>query len=260
MQPTNSPTAQRSVLVTGAAKRIGKRIAMAFGQAGWHVVIHCNASQDAARELADGLPSAEVVACDLADGDAAAAMVEELARRLPDWRVLVNNASVFEEDAALTMDPAIAARAMQVNAITQMRLAQCFLTHARSTAGRRVIQVTDQKLGNVNPDFFSYSMSKFAVDGGARMLSMAAAPGDRVYRLAPGAILPSHDQSTAEAERSHLMNLLRRRTGSDEVAAAALFLAEGSLVTGSVLHVDSGQHLLSQPRDVIYLEREEDCE
>lgn len=89
------------------------------------------------------------------------------------------------------------------------------------------------------------------------MMAMAADPADRIYALAPGAILASHDQDPAEAERSHRMNLLRRRTGAEEVADAAWFLATGPLESGQTLYVDSGQHLLSQPRDVIFLARGE---
>ena len=120
-----------------------------------------------------------------------------------------------------------------------------------------MIQLTDQKLANPNPDFFSYTLSKHAVAAAATMLSMTAAPADRVFALAPGAILASHDQVEAEAEVSHRLNLLTRRTGAAEVADAAFFLATGPLATGQTLFVDSGQHLLAQPRDVMYLAREE---
>ena len=183
-------------------------------------------------------------------------MMHELAAELEDWRCLINSASVFSPDDVTALDPATNRLAMQVNAATPALMAQTFLAHARSAAGRRVVQVTDQKLANLNPDFFSYSMSKAAADLAARMLAMVTKGQDRVYTLAPGAILASHDQSAEEAERSHKLNLLRRRTSASEVADAALFLAEGPLASGETLYVDSGQHLLSQPRDVIYLERE----
>lgn len=247
---------RKAVLVTGGAKRLGAAICRRFAQAGWHVVIHCHRSVDAARDLAGELPGAEVVRCDLADWDAAAGMVLGLADRLEDWRCLANSASVFSPDDVTALDPETNRQAMQINAATPALMAQTFLAHARSTAGRRVVQVTDQKLANPNPDFFSYSMSKAAADFAARMLAMTTQGSDRVYTLAPGAILASHDQSTQEAERSHRLNLLRRRTSASEVADAALFLAEGSLASGQSLFVDSGQHLLSQSRDVIYLERE----
>lgn len=250
--------ATKSVLVTGAARRIGAGIAQAFGAAGWHVVLHCHHSVQQAETLAATLPSAEVVQCDLANTSAALALVEDLAARLPDWRVLVANASVFEEDDAAALDPVVASRAWQLNALAPAMMAQSFLARARSTAGRRVIQLTDQKLANPNPDFFSYTMSKHAVDAAAKMLAMACQPQDRVYRLAPGAILPSHDQVPEEAERSHRMNLLGRRTEASEVAQAALFLATAPLANGQALFVDSGQHLLSQPRDVLYLAREQE--
>lgn len=256
-QMVNHPP-RKTVLVTGAARRIGAQIAQAYAAADWHVVLHCHHHADAAVALAAVLPSAEVVHCDLAHGDAAVEMVEELAARLPDWRVLVANASLFEEDSARTLDAAVAARAMAVNAITPVRMAQAFLQHARSAAGRRVIQLTDQKLANPNPDFFSYSISKYAADGAAQMLAMTTTGQDRVYRLAPGAILPSHDQTPAEAEVSHRMNLLHRRTDVAEIADAALFLATAPLASGSQLLVDSGQHLLAQGRDVLYLARLED--
>jgi NAD(P)-dependent dehydrogenase (short-subunit alcohol dehydrogenase family) len=246
-----------AVLVTGGAKRIGAVIARRFADAGWHVVIHCGGSRAAAEDLAAGLPSAETVQCDLADCEAAAAMARALAGRLADWRLLVNSASVFESDDVTRLDPAINERAMAINARTPALMAQIFLALAKAEGGRRVIHVTDQKIANPNPDFFSYTMSKHALASTIAMLSKARRdPRDRIYGLAPGAILPSHDQSEAEAEVSHRLNLLRRKTGADEIAEAAVFLAQGWLASGQTLFVDSGQHLLDQPRDVIYLARE----
>jgi len=244
-----------AVLVTGAARRIGAVIARTFGEAGWHVILHYHHSRTAAEALAASLPSAQTIGCELEDGDAALRMVEALAAMTDDWRCLVNNAALFHKDKATRLEPAVAGEALQVNAITPARLAQSFLAHARSATDRCVIQLTDQKLANPNPDFFSYTMSKHAVASIVPMLAMAH-PADRIYALAPGAILASYDQDEAEAERSHRLNLLARRTSAEEVARAALFLARGPLASGQVLHVDSGQHLLAQKRDVMYLARE----
>lgn len=246
-----------AVLVTGGAKRIGAAICRRFGEAGWHVVIHCNRSRTEAQALANELPSAEVAQCDLIDSEAAIAMIESLAGRLDDWRVLVNSASIFVPDEATGLDPETSRQSMRINAVSPVRMAQAFLRQARSTKGRRVIGITDQKLANPNPDFFSYTMSKHALAATVPMLAMTARAEDRVYALAPGAILPSHDQAAEEAEISHRMNPLGRRTSPGEVADAALFLAEGPLASGQTLFVDSGQHLLSQRRDVMYLARGE---
>ena len=228
-----------------------------FAAEGWHVVIHCHTAGAQAAALASEFASAEVVCCDLADTPAAQAMIERLAERLEDWRVLVNSASVFRPDTAAALDPTTFAEAMQVNAAAPAAMAQHYLRLARSRAGRRVIDLTDQKLANPNPDFFSYTASKHALAATVPMMAMAAEPPDRVFALAPGAILASHDQSPAETEDSHRMNLLRRRTGPEEVAEAAWFLATSPLTSGQTLFVDSGQHLLSQARDVMFLAREE---
>ncbi|GAA4040381.1 SDR family oxidoreductase [Parerythrobacter jejuensis] len=246
-----------AVLVTGGSKRIGAAISHRFAVAGWHVVIHYHSNVDDAQVLADTLPSAEIIACDLRDADAAAAMITQLANRLPDWRVLVNNASVFAYDDVTGIDAPTYSAAMQVNAHSPALMAQTYFQTARSDAGRRVIQITDMKLANTNPDFFSYTMSKHAVNGAIGMMAKATPdPRDRIYGVAPGAILASHDQTEGETDISHKLNLLQRKTGADEIADAALFLADGALASGETLYIDSGQHLLNQPRDVIYLARE----
>lgn len=247
-----------AVLVTGGATRIGAAIAKGFAAAGWHVVIHYRASATLADELAATLPSAETIGFDLNDDDAAVAAVTALAGRLPDWRCLVNSASVFDYDPVTALDPAINREAMQVNALAPARMAQAFLAHATSTARRAVIQITDMKIANTNPDFFSYTMSKHALAATIGMLAKgASSPQDRIYGIAPGAILASHDQSEEETELSHRMNLLGRKTGPGEIADAAVFLAGGALASGQSLFIDSGQHLLDQPRDVIWLAREQ---
>lgn len=246
-----------AVLITGAAKRIGAVLARRLAAAGWHVVIHAGHSPALAHDLARTLPSAEVVEADLLDRAAALAMIDELAARLPDWRMLINSAAVFKPDTAQSIDPIIFAEAMRVNAEVPTAMAQAYLAKARSTGGRRVIQFLDQKIANPNPDFFSYTMAKHALASTVKMLAMAQQrPEDRVYGLAPGAMLPSWDQHSQEHEISGRMNLLERLTDPEELADAALFMATGWLVSGEMLFVDSGQHLLSQPRDVLYLARQ----
>ena len=194
----------------------------------------------------------------MSDDDAAVAAIRDLANRLPDWRCLVNSASVFDYDPVTALDPATYSQAMQVNALAPARMAQTYLAHAASAATRTVIQITDMKLANPNPDFFSlYHVQTRAGrdhrDAGQGR-AFAARPGS--YGLAPGAILASHDQREEETDVSHRMNLLGRKTGADEIADAALFLASGALKSGETLFIDSGQHLLDQPRDVIWLARE----
>ncbi len=247
-----------AILITGATKRIGRTMAEAFGTAGWHVVIHHRDSAEDAQALADSLPSAEIIACELGDSAACMAMVGHLAERLPDWRALINCAAMFDSDTAQALDPAVFSETMGVNAEAPVILAQCFLAQSTATGGRRVVNVLDQKLRNPNPDFFSYTMAKHALSSATRMLAMAQSkvrPADRIHGLAPGAMLPSFDQRNEEHEVSGRMNLLHRLTDPQELADAALFLCDGWLASGETLFVDSGQHLLAQPRDVLYLAR-----
>ena len=144
-----------AVLVTGGAKRIGAAIARAYGAAGWHVVIHYGRSAEAAEALAEELPSAFAIHCNLSDVDATRGMIERLAAHLSDWRVLVNSAAIFEPDDVTGLDMDIFRRSLRINAGAPARMAQAFLAHARSAGGKRVIHLTDQKLSNPNPDFFS---------------------------------------------------------------------------------------------------------
>jgi NAD(P)-dependent dehydrogenase (short-subunit alcohol dehydrogenase family) len=120
-----------TVLITGGAKRIGAQMARAFAKAGWHVIIHYGHSREDAEKLAATLPSAETAQCDLADGDAAVAMVQRLSDTHESLRLLVNSAAVFRYDGADAIDPAIFAEAMQVNAQTPARMAQAFLKALR---------------------------------------------------------------------------------------------------------------------------------
>lgn len=245
-----------SILVTGGAKRIGSLVAKTFAAAGWHVVIHYGRSYDAARQLADALPSAELVCCDLSDPASAEAMIENLADRLDNWRMLVNSAATFQFDGPDRLDPATLAEAMAVNAESPALMTQAYLRLAKASGGRRAISFLDQKLRNINPDFFSYTMAKAAFEAAMRMQAMAVPrPEDRVYGVAPGAMLPSFDQAPEEHEVSGRMNLLQRLNQPQELADACLFLSEGWLASGETLYIDSGQHMMNQPRDVLYMAR-----
>lgn len=249
-----------AVLVTGGATRIGADIAKGFAAKGWHVVIHYRSSGMAAEALAATLPSAETFCCDLSDTVAAAAMIETLAARLADWRCLINSASIFRYDDVTSLNLDTNREAMQINALAPAAMSRSFLAQTQGTGPRCVINVTDMKLENPNPDFFSYTMSKHALSATNAMFAIHARSANwlqtRIYGIAPGAILASHDQSEGETEVSHRLNLLKRKTQSQEIVEAALFLTTGVLRSGSTLFIDSGQHLLSQDRDVIYLARQ----
>ncbi|MBB3990757.1 NAD(P)-dependent dehydrogenase (short-subunit alcohol dehydrogenase family) [Croceicoccus naphthovorans] len=233
-------------------------MARRFADSGWHVIVHYHSSSTDADRLADTLESAETVGFDISDLSAIEKTVKRLAGALLEWCVLINCAAVFEPDTAHAIDPDVFDTAIRTNAEGPVALAQAFLAQAQSDRGRCVINVLDQKLANMNPDFFSYTMAKAALANATQMLAMAhVGSDDRIYGLAPGAMLPSHDQVAHEHEISGRMNLLHRLTRPDELSEAALFLASGALESGQTIYVDSGQHLMSQPRDVLHLARGE---
>ncbi|NTS63973.1 SDR family oxidoreductase [Sphingomonas sp. HHU CXW] len=235
------------VLVTGGAKRLGAAIARAVAGAGHEVVIHYGTSRDEAEALAREL-DADTVGGDLAD---TAMLADLFARATAGGAIhgLVNSASVFAFDAPDAIDPALAARLHAINCV-----APAILTAGLAAQGGEgaVVNLLDQKLANPNPDFFSYSLSKFALEGATTMLAQAFAPRVRVNAVSPGLTLPSGDQSAAEFNRVARANLLERPVGAEAVAAAVVYLLEARSVTGQNLFVDCGQRFLARDHDVMF--------
>lgn len=246
----------RTVLVTGGAKRLGAAIARACAAAGWRVLVHYGTSADEALTLATELGGA-TVGGDLADTAAIGALFAR-ARAAAGGTIhaLVNSASQFEEDRPERINPALAARLYAVNCTAPALLAAELARQPALDAGV-VVNLLDQKLANPNPDFFSYSLTKYALAGATEMMAMAFAPRVRVNAVAPGLTLPSGDQSAAEFDRVARENLLRRPVGAEQVAAAVLYLLNAPSVTGQTLYVDSGQRFLKRADDVMYEGREE---
>jgi NAD(P)-dependent dehydrogenase (short-subunit alcohol dehydrogenase family) len=253
----------RIVLITGAARRIGRALALGFAARGWDVAVHYGES----REAAD-----EVVAQITAMGRRAVALQAELgdetqvARLLPDCiaalgrpACIVNNASRFEEDTAHTVGYELLLKLTAMNLGAPLVLARMLYEAtpeaACSDESQRgvVINVLDQKLYNMNPDYLSYTLSKAALQTATVALAQALAPKVRVVGLAPGLTLQSGDQTQDGFEAAHRTTPLGRASRPEDIVAAALYLADAAGVTGTTLVVDGGQHLLPLPRDVMFL-------
>ncbi|MBW6522217.1 SDR family oxidoreductase [Sphingomonas sp. RHCKR47] len=239
------------VLVTGGAKRLGAAIARAIAAAGHEVVIHYGTSRAAAEALAMEVGGA-TVSGDLADTEALPALFARAAAAGP-IDGLVNSASQFDYDAPDAIDAALAARLHAVNCVAPAVLAAALAAQGREGA---VVNLLDQKLANPNPDFFSYTLSKYALEGATTMLAQAFAPRVRVNAVSPGLTLPSGDQSAAEFDRVACANLLERPVGAAAVAAAVVYLLEAESVTGQNLFVDCGQRFLARDGDVMFEDRD----
>jgi NAD(P)-dependent dehydrogenase (short-subunit alcohol dehydrogenase family) len=256
---TDSSTSGRrqAALVTGAGRRIGRAIALGLAQDGWDVAIHYRSSRAEAEATAAAVRAlgrrAVVLECDLADEAAVRGLVARAIDALGPVGCVVNNASLFEYDSATDFAPALLATHMQANVGAPILLAQAL--HAATPAGGQavVINLLDQKLANLNPDFLSYTLSKAALQAATTMLAQALAPTVRVVGLAPGITMASGDQTESGFASAHQATPLGHSSTPQDVADAACYLAAARAVTGTTLLVDGGQHLVPLPRDVMFL-------
>jgi len=253
---THTTHTARAVLVTGAARRLGRTIALAFARDGWDVALHYrNSSADAhatARDI-ESLGQRCVLVQGNLDAEASAWQVfTDAAEALPHLTALINNASAFRYDAATTVTQDGLLAHLLPNLVAPVILAQALHRHllARETAPSGVvINLLDQKLWNLNPDFFSYTVSKAALSTATTLLAQALAPTLRVVGVAPGLTLPSYLQSDAAFARTHALAPLGRASDPDDVARTVLFAATSRSITGTTLIVDGGQHLMGLAQD-----------
>jgi NAD(P)-dependent dehydrogenase (short-subunit alcohol dehydrogenase family) len=243
-----------AVLVTGGAKRLGAAIARRLAADGYRVVIHYGRSAAEAQTLANEIGAAGIVGGDLAAterlGDMWARAVEVAAGPI---EALVNSASEFAFDRPEAVDLQLAARLYAVNCTAPALLTSAL---ARQGRGGAVVNLLDQKLANPNPDFFSYTLSKAALEHGTTLMAQAFAPSVRVNAVAPGLTLPSGDQTEAEFAAVARANLLQRPVGAEAIADAVAWLLGAESVTGQTLFVDSGQRFLRREGDVMFEGRE----
>jgi NAD(P)-dependent dehydrogenase (short-subunit alcohol dehydrogenase family) len=256
--PPTPPTPHwpsRTALVTGAGRRIGRAIAVRLANEGYGLAIHCHNSVREAGELVDHLVAAgkpaALVSADLADVAGLDRLIDTAASLLGPVTLLVNNAALFEADEAERLDPVLWERHFAIN----LR-APCFLSGAFARALPRertgsIVNIIDQKVLKLTPQFFSYTLAKSALWTATQTLAQALAPRIRVNAIGPGPTLANARQSAADFDKQAQAVTLGRAVEPQAIAEAVAYLAAAGNVTGQLIAVDGGQHLAWRTNDTV---------
>ena len=266
-------------LITGGSVRLGREIGLAFARAGWNVACHYNHSEAQAHALCAELKALGVDALavhgDLEDEASCQRIFDAtVAQTGTALQCVVNNASLFVPDAGADFDEAQALAQIKVNLMAPMRFgkwmaalhgasapsgdntAAASTTPALPSAKPSVIHVLDQKVFNLNPDYFSYTLSKLALERAVSLQAQSLAPTLRVNAVAPGLMYLSGPQTQDNFNRAASANLLRHPINPTDVASSVVFLANNPSITGTTVRVDNGQHLVPLARDVMFVVEE----
>jgi NAD(P)-dependent dehydrogenase (short-subunit alcohol dehydrogenase family) len=259
----SAPTPTRTVLVTGAAKRLGREIALALAKDGWRVAVHYRDSlEDATKTVADCAQltrGSAAFRANLTNETAVRHLLPHVIEQFGRVDAVVNSASTFEHDTASSFSFAAMDKHLRSNTGAAIILAQALHTHvlardgSASAQARRplgvVVNLLDQKLWNQNPDFFSYTLSKAALEAATTMLAMALSPQIRVVGVAPGLTLTSNLLTPEKFDELHQLSPLGRSSTPADVAATVKFAIDNQSITGTTILVDGGQHLMKFERD-----------
>jgi len=246
----------KGALVTGAGMRIGRALAMALAADGFYVFVHHNRSAAGAREtvaeIAKAGGKAKAVKADLSSAKQAEALVGKCQATGVRLTCLVNSASLFELDRAPMATAGGFDRHMAVNLRAPMLLSQALARHLPDKETGLIVNMLDQKLFNLNPDFLSYTLSKIGLLGLTTLLAQSFAPRIRVAGIAPGLTLRSGSQTDARFTEQHRQNPLGVGVTPEDLVRALRFIVATPSYTGDVMIVDSGEHLTGRPRDIAF--------
>ncbi len=255
---------EKTCLVTGGAKRIGKSICTELAKAGWNVAIHYNESDHGSKILENdikemGRDSIRVQADfnTFTKDQLFLDLIQNVEKKLGPINLLVNNAAVFNYDDPSTVSRNQIEFHFNNNLIAPVMLTKAlFLTKKNNKSTDEpsaVINLLDQKLWNPNPDFFSYTLSKSALKEATQIMARSFAPHLRVLAIAPGITLPIKNQTEDDFNNAHLKTPLNKSSTAYDIADAVVWLSKANAITGTTLIIDGGQHLVPSPRDVVFM-------
>ena len=244
----------KNALVTGAARRLGRAIALDLAAHGWNVAIHYNTSEQDADSAARAARAfgvdAAILKCDLSKEAETATLVERAAKKIGPLTALINSASLFENDDWQSASRKSWDDHMETNLRAPLLLSQMFARQLPENARGNIINIIDQRVLKPTPQFLSYSVSKAGLHWLTTTLAQGMGPRIRVNAVGPGPTLKNPRQSDADFNRQRDATILQRGADPADICAAVRYLLEAEAVTGQMLAVDGGQHLIWQTPDV----------
>jgi len=244
----------KNVLVTGAAKRLGRAIALDLAAAGWNVAVHYHGSEDDADSAVQQARAfgveATALKCDLSKESETAALVGRAAKEIGPLTALINSASLFENDDWQSASRKTWDDHIETNLRAPMVLSQTFAKQLPADAQGNIINIVDQRVLKPTPQFLSYSLSKAGLYWLTTTMAQGMGPRIRVNAVGPGPTLKNPRQSVADFDRQRDATILQRGADPTDICAAVRYLLTAEAVTGQMLAVDGGQHLIWQTPDV----------
>ncbi len=244
----------KNVLVTGAAKRLGRAIALDLAADGWNVAIHYNSSQADAESAAQAVRAlgaeAASLPCDLSKETEVATLIERAAAAIGPLTALINSASLFENDDWQSATRKTWDDHIETNLRAPMLLSQLFAKQLAANATGNIINIIDQRVLKPTPQFLSYSLSKAGLYWLTTTLAQGMGPHIRVNAVGPGPTLKNPRQSDSDFNRQRDATVLGHGAEPADICAAVRYLLNAGAVTGQMIAVDGGQHLIWQTQDV----------